>query len=64
MPQFTARRKALRPADDQWIADAAAMGVLLVAFQWRVGGHGPAMGEVGMGIGPADILDPCELLLH
>ena len=54
---------ALAPGHDQRIADAAAVGVLLVAAQRRVGGHRPAQREVGMGVGPADVVDARDLLL-
>src|SRR6202043_897879 len=54
---------ALGPGHHQRIADAAPMGVLLVAAQRRVGGHRPAQREVGMRVRPADIVDARDLLL-
>ena len=57
-------RDALGPRDHQRIADAAAMGVLLVAAQRRVGGHRPAMREIGVGVRPADVVDARHLLRH
>ena len=57
MPQLAARRDPLRPGDHQRIADAAAMGVLLVAAQRRVRRHRPALRKVGVGVRPADIVD-------
>ena len=56
-PHLAARRDALRPADDQRVADAAAVGVLLVAAQGRVRRHGPALRKVGVRVGPADVVD-------
>ena len=37
------------------------MGVLLVAAEWRVGGHRPAMREIGVGVRTADVVDPAQL---
>ena len=39
------------------IADAAAMGVLLVAAQRRVRRHRPAVREIAVRVGPADVVD-------
>ena len=57
-------RDPLRPGHDEGIADAAAMGVLLVAPQRRVRRHRPAMREIGVGIRPADVVDPPQLFRH
>src|SRR6516162_1339158 len=38
----TARRNSLRPVNDQRRPNTAAVGVLLVPFEWSVGGLGPA----------------------
>ena len=62
MAQLAARRQSLGPGDHQRVADAATMGVLLVAPQGRVGSHRPAQGKVGMSVGAADILDARDLL--
>ena len=40
------------------------MGVLLVALQRRVGRHGPAPGEVAVGVRPADVVEPGQLGVH
>ena len=58
VPQFAARLDPAWPVRHQRIADAAAMGVLLIALQGRVGRHGPAPGKVGMGVRTADIVEP------
>ena len=62
--QLAARGDALVPGHDQRIADAAAMGVLLVATQRRVGRHRPAPREVGVRVGAADVLDARDLLVQ
>ena len=54
-------RNPLRPMHHKGIADAAAMGVLLVAAQRRVRRHRPAMREIGVRVRPADIVDPAQL---
>ena len=59
---LAARRQRVRPGDHQRIANAAAMGVLLVAAQRRVRRHRPAMREVGVGVGAADVVDAPHLL--
>ena len=51
----------LRPGHDEGIADAAAMGVLLVAAQRRVRRHRPAVREVAVRVRPADVVDPAQL---
>src|ERR1700676_3026472 len=58
------RRDPARPGNHQGIANAAAMGVLLVATQRRVGRHGPAVREIRARVRAADIVDAGELLLH
>ncbi len=45
------------------IADAAAVGILLVAAERGVRRHRPAEREIGMRVRPADIVDPRDLLL-
>ncbi len=40
------------------------MGVLLVAAQRRVRRHRPAMREIAVGVGPADIVDAADFLRH
>ncbi len=62
--QLAPRGDPRRPADHQRIADAAAVGVLLVAPQRRIRRHRPAQREVGMGVRPADVVDAGDLLLH
>ena len=62
MAQLTSRHNLLRPTHDQWIADAAAVRVLLVASQRCVGRHGPSMREIRMGFRAADLVDTRELL--
>ena len=54
-------RDPLRPGHDEGIADAAAMGVLLVAAQRRVRRHRPAMREIAVRVRPADVVDPAQL---
>ena len=50
-----------RPRNHQRIADAAAVGVLLIPAQRRVRGHGPAVREIAMAVRPADIFQPGDL---
>ena len=57
MAQLTARGQTGGPADDQRVADAAAMGVLLVALERCVGAGRPAPGKVAVRVGPADVVD-------
>ncbi len=64
MAQLATGRNLFRPGDHQRVADAAAMGVLLVAAQRRVGGHRPAMREVRVRIRTADAVDARELFRH
>ena len=59
--QFATRSQAFGPTDDQRIANAAAMGVLLVALERRIGRRRPAPGEVAVGVGPADVVDARQL---
>src|SRR3981189_2000662 len=60
--QLTSRHDPLGPTYDQRITDAAAVRVLLVAPQRRVGGHGPTMREIRMRFRPTDLVDTRELL--
>src|SRR5262249_57349348 len=46
-----ARRNSLRPMKDHRRTNTAAMGVLLVPFEWRVGGVGP----------PGRVMIECEV---
>ncbi len=46
-----------RPADDQRVAYAAAVGVLLVPLQRRVAGLRPAPGDVAVAVRPADVVE-------
>src|SRR5581483_12463650 len=57
-------RNALRPVDDQGIADAAAMGVLLVAFAWRVADLGPAPRIIVEAHRRADAIDDRHALVN
>src|SRR5437868_5846273 len=41
-----------RPMDDEWVADAAAIGLALPAAEGRVAGPGPAPGVVVEGLRP------------
>ena len=59
--QFALGRDPLRPGHHEGIADAAAMGVLLVAAQRRVRRHRPAMRKIAVRIRPADVVDPPQL---
>ncbi len=61
MAQLALRRDPLRPRNDEGIADAAAMGILLVAAQRRVGRHRPAMRKIVVRVRTADIVDPPHL---
>ncbi len=62
--QLAAGLDAVRPTGHQRVADAAAMGVLLVALEGGVRRHGPAPGEVGVGVGATDVVDAGDLLGH
>src|SRR5262245_22677490 len=52
----------LRPADDERIANAAAVRILLVAPERRVGRHGPTQREIRVRLGTSDFIDTRELL--
>ena len=52
-----------RPVHDQRVAHAAAVGVLLVPFQRRVAGLGPAPGDVAVAVGAADVVQPLHRLV-
>jgi hypothetical protein len=62
VPQFATRSHAGGPGHHQRIADAATVGVLLVAAQRRIGRHRPAMRKIAVGVGPADVVDASDLL--
>ncbi len=62
--QLAPRRDSFAPGHHQRVADTAAMGVLLVAAQRRIGRHRPAPGEIGVRIGAADIVDAGDLLVQ
>ena len=62
--QFAPRLDSLRPRHHEGIADAAAMGVLLVAAQRRVRRHRPAMRKIAVRVRAADIVDPPQLFRH
>src|SRR5262249_19009948 len=64
MAQLAFGLDAVWPAHHEGIADAAAMGVLLVAAQRRVRRHRPAMREIGVRIGAADVVNATYLLRH
>ena len=64
LDHLAAAREALGPGDHQRVADAAAVGVLLVAAQRGVGGHGPAQREVRVAVRPADVLQARQFLLE
>ena len=51
-----------RPVHDQRVADPAAVGVLLVALERGVAGHGPAQRVVVVEVGLADGVDVLEVL--
>ena len=54
----------LRIVDDQRVANAAAVGVLLVALERRVAGHRPAQGIVVVQVALADLVDVGEVLFQ
>ena len=54
---------AVRPADQERGADAARIGMRLVALERRVAGHGPAKRVVVVGKGTAHVVQPREILL-
>ena len=54
---FTLRLDALRPVDDERIADAAAVGLALPAAERRISCEGPAPGVVIVGLRPAQLID-------
>ena len=60
MAQFALGLDPLRPRDHERIANAAAMGILLVAPQRRVGCHRPAQRKIRMSVRPADIVDALQ----
>src|SRR5581483_12044212 len=60
MPQLALRLDPVRPRDHEGIADSAAMGVLLVAAQRRVRRHRPAVREIAVRVGPADVVDAAD----
>ncbi len=64
MAHLAPGRDFLRPGHDEGIADAAAMGVLLVAAQRRVRRHRPAMRKIAVRVRPADVVDPAQLFRH
>ena len=51
-----------RGPDHERVADAAAVGVLLVPLERRVRRHRPPVGEVRVGVRAADVVEPLELL--
>ena len=55
---------ALRPVDDERIADAAAVGLALPAAERRVAGEGPAPRVVVEVLRPAELVDRREVLLQ
>src|SRR5262245_39752555 len=62
MAQLAALTDAVWPRDDEWVADAATVRVLLVAAERCVRGHRPAMRKVIVRLRPTDILEPRHLL--
>src|ERR1700752_961173 len=60
--EFPATADPLRPADDERIANAAAVRILFVAAERRVGRHGPTQREIRVRLGPSDFIDARELL--
>ena len=64
MAHLAPRRDFLRPCHDEGIADAAAMGILLVAPQRRVRRHRPAMRKIAVRVRSADVVDPAQLFRH
>src|SRR4029450_2130250 len=60
--EFAAGAYPLRPADDERIANAATMRILLVAAERRVGGHSPTQREIRVRLGAPDFIDARELL--
>jgi hypothetical protein len=60
--EVPATADALRPADDQRIANAAAVGILFVAAKGRIGRHGPTQREIRVCPGSADFIDTREFL--
>ena len=62
VPQLAPCRDAARPVQHQRITNAAAVRVLLVALQRRVGRHRPAMREVAVRVGATDVVDARDLL--
>src|SRR5262252_1160950 len=61
VPQLPARGDALWPRDDEWVADSAAVRVLLVAAERRVRRHRPAVREVVVHLRTTDVLKAGEL---
>src|SRR5678816_4547785 len=55
---------ALRPADDEWIRGAAAIGLALPAFERRVAGVCPAPRIVIEIFRAADVVDGGEVLMQ
>jgi len=54
---------ALRPMHNQGIAHATAMGVLLVAFAWRVSSLRPAPGIIIVRMLGTDLIQPRHTLV-
>ena len=58
------RLDALRPVDDERVADAAAVGLALPAPEGRVAGVGPAPRVVVEVLRPAEVVDRRQVLLE
>ena len=59
---FALRLDALRPVNDEGVADAAAIGFALPALERRVAGVRPSPGVVIEGFRPAELVDRRQIL--
>ena len=63
-PHLAAGLDALEPGDDEWVADAATIGLALPTAEGRVAGKGLAPGVLVEVFGAADLIDGCQVLLQ